>query len=84
MAQLDFNSWANHVQFGIKCDRENYNFFIEKYENATYLQTIINKKNSVCFNNDSEHNIVSGGNLFIISINKTIEFIQTKLISYLE
>lgn len=84
MANLDFNTWVNHVQFGSKCDRLKYDNFIEKYENATYIQTFIKKENSVCFSNDSKHNIVGGSNLFVISINKTFEFIQAKLINYFE
>jgi hypothetical protein len=39
MAKIDFNTWANNVQFGVKCDRLQYENFINNYENAKFIQS---------------------------------------------
>lgn len=62
---MDFNTWANHVQFGIKCDRVKFETFINNYENAKFITSRTREGEEINENRSSMHIIdfrVSLGN----------------------
>lgn len=35
---MTYNEWCNYVQFGIGCDRNKFQTFIDNYENSRFIQ----------------------------------------------